>query len=105
MLTVGVRLDFLVNMSASADILAMAKVEVDLSTIPEGKNVCIINQLGPIEILTGTGPYQMARQASLHPPPNSRRDQGGREREGRVIARSPERCGSCQETRMVDYAW
>ncbi|KAH0541305.1 hsp70 nucleotide exchange factor fes1 [Glutinoglossum americanum] len=33
--------DFLVNMSASADILAMAKVEVDLSAIPEGKNVII----------------------------------------------------------------
>lgn len=32
-------LDFLVNMSASADILAQAKVEVDLSTIPLGKNV------------------------------------------------------------------
>jgi hypothetical protein len=31
--------DFLVNMSASADVLAMAKVEVDLSAIPEGKNV------------------------------------------------------------------
>lgn len=34
-----VLVDFLVNMSASADVLAMAKVEVDLSTIPEGKNV------------------------------------------------------------------
>ncbi|KAE9979857.1 hypothetical protein BLS_009410 [Venturia inaequalis] len=33
--------DFLVNMSASADVLAQAKVEVDLSTIPEGKNVII----------------------------------------------------------------
>ncbi|KAI9772357.1 MAG: hsp70 nucleotide exchange factor fes1 [Geoglossum umbratile] len=33
--------DFLVNMSASADVLAMAKVEVDLSMIPEGKNVII----------------------------------------------------------------
>ncbi|KAI9874418.1 MAG: hsp70 nucleotide exchange factor fes1 [Pleopsidium flavum] len=33
--------DFLVNMSASADILAQAKVEVDLSAIPEGKNVII----------------------------------------------------------------
>ncbi|KXL50030.1 hypothetical protein M433DRAFT_154187 [Acidomyces richmondensis BFW] len=32
---------FLVNMSASADVLAQAKVEVDLSTIPEGKNVII----------------------------------------------------------------
>ncbi|ERT03190.1 ubiquinol-cytochrome c reductase, iron-sulfur subunit [Sporothrix schenckii ATCC 58251] len=33
--------EFLVNMSASADVLAMAKVEVDLTTIPEGKNVII----------------------------------------------------------------
>lgn len=28
-------------MSASADVLAMAKVEVDLSSIPEGRNVII----------------------------------------------------------------
>ncbi|KJZ79172.1 Cytochrome b-c1 complex subunit Rieske [Hirsutella minnesotensis 3608] len=33
--------EFLVNMSASADVLAMAKVEVDLAAIPEGKNVII----------------------------------------------------------------
>lgn len=33
------RVDFLVSMAASADVLAMAKVEVDLSSIPEGKNV------------------------------------------------------------------
>jgi len=33
--------DFLSNMSASADVLAMAKVEVDLASIPEGKNVII----------------------------------------------------------------
>lgn len=33
--------DFLTNMSASADILAMAKVEVGLASIPEGKNVII----------------------------------------------------------------
>jgi hypothetical protein len=32
--------DFLVNMSASADVLAQAKVEIDLAAIPEGKNVC-----------------------------------------------------------------
>lgn len=31
--------DFLVNMSASADVLAQAKVEVALASIPEGKNV------------------------------------------------------------------
>ena len=34
-------LDFLVNMAASADVLAMAKVEVDLSAIPEGRNIII----------------------------------------------------------------
>ncbi|KAK1749838.1 Rieske [2Fe-2S] iron-sulfur domain-containing protein [Echria macrotheca] len=33
--------EFLKNMSASADVLAMAKVEVDLNAIPEGKNVII----------------------------------------------------------------
>lgn len=33
--------DFLMTMSASRDVLAMAKVEVDLSKIPEGKNVVI----------------------------------------------------------------
>lgn len=27
-------------MSASADVLAQAKVEIDLNAIPEGKNVC-----------------------------------------------------------------
>ncbi|KAK9354153.1 Rieske [2Fe-2S] iron-sulfur domain-containing protein [Lipomyces doorenjongii] len=33
--------DFLSNMAASADVLALAKVEVDLASIPEGKNVII----------------------------------------------------------------
>jgi ubiquinol-cytochrome c reductase iron-sulfur subunit len=33
--------DFLVNMSASADVLAMAKVEIDLNAIPEGKNIIV----------------------------------------------------------------
>ncbi|KKZ60113.1 ubiquinol-cytochrome c reductase iron-sulfur subunit [[Emmonsia] crescens] len=33
--------DFLVNMSASADVLAQAKVEIALAAIPEGKNVII----------------------------------------------------------------
>ncbi|EDO36583.1 predicted protein [Nematostella vectensis] len=31
--------NFLSTMSASADVLAMAKIEVDLNTIPEGKNM------------------------------------------------------------------
>lgn len=41
--------DFLVNMSASADVLAQAKVEVDLSAIPLGKNVSsvLISTLPP----------------------------------------------------------
>ena len=39
--TTGSRADFLVNMSASADVLAQAKVEIDLAAIPEGKNVSV----------------------------------------------------------------
>ena len=34
-------LDFLSTMSASADVLAVAKVEVDLTAIPVGKNATI----------------------------------------------------------------
>ncbi|ELU40917.1 ubiquinol-cytochrome c reductase iron-sulfur subunit [Rhizoctonia solani AG-1 IA] len=33
--------DFLASMSASADVLALAKVEVDMNAIPEGKNVIV----------------------------------------------------------------
>lgn len=33
--------DILVNMSASADVMALSKVEVNLATIPEGKNVVL----------------------------------------------------------------
>lgn len=33
--------DFLASMSASADVLALAKVEVNLAAIPEGRNVII----------------------------------------------------------------
>ncbi|KAI8804566.1 ubiquinol cytochrome reductase [Cladochytrium replicatum] len=33
--------DYVVTLSASADVLAMAKVEVDISSIPEGKNVIV----------------------------------------------------------------
>ena len=33
--------EFLATMAASADVLAMAKVELDLAAIPEGKNVII----------------------------------------------------------------
>ena len=33
--------DFLASMGASADVLALAKVEVDMNSIPEGKNAII----------------------------------------------------------------
>ncbi|TPX40416.1 quinol---cytochrome-c reductase [Synchytrium endobioticum] len=33
--------DFIVNLAASADVLAMAKVEVDMAAIPQGKNVIL----------------------------------------------------------------
>ena len=35
-------------MSASADVLAQAKVEIDLAAIPEGKNVCLPAELGQL---------------------------------------------------------
>lgn len=49
LLTLVVITEFLVNMSASADVLAMAKVEVDLNTIPEGKNVSFFTESWPPE--------------------------------------------------------
>jgi ubiquinol-cytochrome c reductase iron-sulfur subunit len=33
--------DFLVSMSASADVLALSKVEVNMDSIPEGKNLIL----------------------------------------------------------------
>ena len=39
-------------MSASADVLAQAKVEVDLAAIPLGKNVSVLNQSLPAWRLT-----------------------------------------------------
>ena len=46
--------EFLVNMAASADVLAMAKVEVDLAAIPEGKNVCTPAGYDDVERVRGT---------------------------------------------------
>lgn len=47
--------DFLVNMSASADVLAQAKVEVALGAIPEGKNVCSPRPLCRVATLVEDG--------------------------------------------------
>ncbi|SCV03262.1 LAMI_0H06744g1_1 [Lachancea mirantina] len=41
---------FISSMTASADVLAMAKVEVDLAAIPEGKNVVVKWQGKPVFI-------------------------------------------------------
>lgn len=46
-------------MSASADVLAMAKVEVDLAAIPEGKNVRILR------LVTNTRPTRLIAYRSL----------------------------------------
>lgn len=83
--------DFLVNMSASADVLAQAKVEVDLSAIPLGKNVSSALVLPPpLSLPTPArlhnrpltqaylpGHNQMARETRLHPSSNPRRNQRG----------------------------
>lgn len=67
--------DFLVNMSASADVLAQAKVEIALGSIPEGKNVRLLQLSKYLQPLTHqTGHHQMAWQARLHPSPYQRRD-------------------------------
>lgn len=42
--------DYLVNLAASADVLALATVEVDLATIPEGKNIILKWRGKPVTI-------------------------------------------------------
>lgn len=37
-------------MSASADVLAQAKVEVAIDAIPEGKNVCLQHNESPLKV-------------------------------------------------------
>jgi hypothetical protein len=61
-------------MSASADVLAMAKAEIDLSAIPEGKNVWAICNAQVLEWRTNSslGYRQMARQTRFHSPQNRR---------------------------------
>lgn len=111
--------DFLVNMAASADVLAQAKVEIDLNAIPEGKNVRFALSPPPpmlhfppttlVQLLNiicnPLGNHQMARQARLHSPPHRRRDQRSRRHEMGIAARSAARLRSRPETRVADYAW
>jgi ubiquinol-cytochrome c reductase iron-sulfur subunit len=48
--------DYLVHFSASADVLAMAKVEVDMAAVPEGKNAIIKVGGGPCVLLPSCWP-------------------------------------------------
>lgn len=61
-------------MSASADVLAQAKVEIALDTIPEGKNVCVEAPFLSSNMLRRcyAGYYQVAWQARPHPSPYCR---------------------------------
>lgn len=57
--------EFLQTMAASADVLALAKVEVELGAIPEGKNVIIKWRGKPVFIRHRTqGEIEEARQAN-----------------------------------------
>lgn len=116
-LILGERADFLVNMSASADVLAQAKVEIDLAAIPEGKNVRLSRVLPrvrnpssmpirtcPKQLQTDQlGNRQMARQASLHPPSHRRRDPRSRRHQMGIVARPTTRQRQSQEAGMVDH--
>jgi ubiquinol-cytochrome c reductase iron-sulfur subunit len=57
--------DFLSNMSAAADVLALAKVEVDLRKIPEGRNVTIKWRGKPVFIRHRT-PEEIAEANSVN---------------------------------------
>ena len=54
----NVVVDFLSTMSASADVLAMAKIEVDLSTIPEGEVVDKIEKKIKILLIRNCLPWK-----------------------------------------------
>jgi hypothetical protein len=57
-------------MSASADVLAMAKVEVDLASIPEGKNVSspgVTFTSGNIQHLMRGAPYRSSSSGEASP--------------------------------------
>lgn len=66
-------------MSASADVLAQAKVEIDLAAIPLGKNVgpfddssYIYNPEIPAYVKVRAGHYKMAWKTGIHPASHGR---------------------------------
>ena len=94
--------DFLANMSASSDVLALAKVEVDLSEISEGKvSFSYLILRHQLSIVATERHYQVARKARLHPTSYRRRDQRGERMRRQELARPPDRRRSSQEARVV----
>lgn len=79
---IAIPTDFLVNMSASADVLAQAKVEVGLGAIPEGKNVRFSRWFSvatTISLTCEIGHHQVAWQARVHPSPYPGRNRRGQQ--------------------------
>lgn len=108
-LLIACKTEFLVNMSVSADILAMAKVEVDLNAIPEGKNV----STGPADAHARparqahsrcAGHHQVAGKARLRPAPHPGRDRPGQQGQHRLPPRPPVRRRPRQEARVAGHA-
>jgi len=63
--------DILSNMAASADVLALAKIEVEMGSIPEGE-FWWIGDVGDMiaDLYRQELDCQVARKARLHPTPN-----------------------------------
>ncbi len=64
--------DLVDTMNASADVMAMANIEVDLTTIPEGTGVTVRRVLLVVSFEAHVRAGQVARQAALHSAPRFR---------------------------------
>lgn len=92
-------------MSASADVLAMAKVEVDLGSIPEGKNVIIKWRGKPVFIRHRTeGEIKEAENIKYTLPlVHHQKDELLTSRQGRIPSRPSSRQRTSQEARMAHH--
>jgi ubiquinol-cytochrome c reductase iron-sulfur subunit len=67
--------DLVDTMNASADVMAMANIEVDLSTIPEGTGVTVSRRrVGRMSNAYAQRAGQVARQAAVYSAPHGRGD-------------------------------